>query len=122
MGDDLWLYFEDMGHSQAQCKHCQKSYSFKTNTTSLRNHLERNHGGTQSSSSSATTTTPSTPRQLNVTSTTLATDEILSKDRNPGTVWNKTYFDEIFPDYSSALKSLDTLSEQEHSDTDTQNK
>lgn len=74
--DSIWLHFEDIGSGQAKCKLCAKTYSFKTSVANLRTHWERNH----ESSSSSTTTTAQTPHQLFVTSTTLTTDELLSKD------------------------------------------
>lgn len=69
--EGLWQHFEDLGKQQAQCKVCSKIISFKTSTTNLRAHLERLHG---------TRSVTTTPHQLFVTSTTLTTDEILSKD------------------------------------------
>lgn len=80
--DSIWLHFEDIGSGQAKCKLCAKTYSFKTSVANLRTHWERIHESSSSSSSTTipTTTTAQTPHQLFVTSTTLTTDELLSKD------------------------------------------
>lgn len=77
-GDELlWVNFEDIGHAQARCKLCQKTYSFKTSVANLWAHLQRNHESSLSSTAPAETTTP---HRLFVTSTTLTTDKVLSKE------------------------------------------
>lgn len=65
---DEWLYFEDVGNAVAKCKICQKMYSYKA-TADLRLHLERKHDDLPSTG----------PHQLFVSSTTLTTEDLLSK-------------------------------------------
>lgn len=80
---DLWSHFEDIGSGQAKCKLCQKTCSFKSSMTNLQTHWERNHVESSSSKAAPETTTKTTAaHQLFVTSTTLTTDDILSKDKN----------------------------------------